>query len=105
MGLYQLLQQTHQSEWSVERLVQTYFQTQPLTPMPWTLHFCVGRHDRMALVETVYEMARIITNTTTEQDDGHRSMVTVLNDCDHAVPMEAPRAWRQDIINFLKQDE
>jgi 3-oxoadipate enol-lactonase len=83
-GLLALLEQTHDPEWSVERMTQRFTGIQPG-------HLCVGQDDRFATLEQVSLLA---------QDLGWQHSVLPGG---HAVPMEQPRPWRDNLLAFLRE--
>ena len=53
----------------------------------------------MSNVKQALELARVL-----QSDDGNTNMkdiYRVIDGCGHAVPMEAGRLWREDVLDFL----
>ena len=55
---------------------------------------CVGELDEMAPVENAKELAELL----------NLESPTILEGCGHAVTTEAPREWRNDVLQFLSDD-
>jgi pimeloyl-ACP methyl ester carboxylesterase len=88
-GLMALLEQTHtmDDEWSVESMASRISHT-------IKGHACVGSLDHaMAPVSQVEKLCEAL----------NWRAPTVLEGGGHAVPMEQPRQWRNDVMDFLNQ--
>lgn len=110
-GLLALLEQTHNEEWSVASMVDRLLQQQTATSSP-NIHLCVGDQDRMATISDVLQLSGTLYNDfapfrlySLGEEDFKDAHVTIVKGCGHAVPMEAPAAWRRDVLNFLDKDE
>ena len=95
-GLYQLLQQAHHNdddeneEWSVPAMAQKLVQGTNNNYCKIDGRLLVGREDLMAPWDRVQILAQEL-----------QWPVTVIPDVGHAVPLEAPRAWREDVLQHL----
>ena len=58
----------------------------------------VGSNDKMASPDQVLRLAQLLgTQDESKQDNCCR----VVENCGHAVPFEAMRLWREDVIKYL----
>jgi pimeloyl-ACP methyl ester carboxylesterase len=95
-GLLALLEQTHTDEWSVENMVRRISDSE-YGVKATKIRLCVGRDDRIAPLNSVLSLAK----TFGMAPDDPISSVSVLDNCGHAVPIEASRVWRQNILQFI----
>jgi len=93
-GLRALMEQAHPEEgpWSVAWMAQRLKENDNSSIQAGRL--LVGQEDRMAPVDQVQALAAELG-----WDNNHA--VSVVPGVGHAVPMEAPRAWREDLLGFL----
>ena len=100
-GLLALLEQTHSltdddddDEWTTRAMAERLCNDNTNTNIRGQL--CVGSLDwHMAPIEQVRELSDIL------QWQG--SSPVVIPDCGHAVPMEQPRVWRKQMLDFLNE--
>lgn len=90
-GLWKLMQQTHDSfdEWSVPNMTQQIRDYRFNNKLP-SVRLCVGELDEMASIEQVFQLAKRL--------GCENECVTVISGSGHACPLEAPRAWRLDVL-------
>lgn len=96
-GLLALLEQTHQEEWSVAVMAEKLRKNgaaRSTTPSTIAVHLCAGSDDRLSSVSQVLQLATSLGRNL-------NSDVTLVQGCGHAVPVEAPRTWRQSVMQFL----
>jgi pimeloyl-ACP methyl ester carboxylesterase len=86
-GLLKVLEQTHKDGWHVEQMVDEL-----LTVNPSRIRLLVGADDRFATVDQVSAL----------RDRLQRSSFASAPGCGHAVPLEAPKKWRTDVMTFLE---
>jgi pimeloyl-ACP methyl ester carboxylesterase len=92
-GLLALLEQAYTDDWSVENMTRKAVHEGICLPQ---IRLCVGQDDRMSPAESVLELAEALGLSA---ERSCRS-VTIVENCGHAVPLEAPRIWRQRIEEF-----
>jgi pimeloyl-ACP methyl ester carboxylesterase len=98
-GLLSLLEQTHTDEWSVGNMAARLMSASDVaTPK---IQLCVGRDDRMASLDGVLSLAETLGLAS----DYPGSSIAIIDGCGHAVPMEAPRLWRQSILRFIENSD
>ena len=121
-GLLQIIEQAYEHEndtahpWSVAHMVQQIAASSSMHHHhTGRIQFqcMVGELDVLSLPPNVHELAAALrrkpdatttTNTTIHNDDHHIDtpiVVVVVPQVGHAVPMEAPRKWRDDVQAFL----
>lgn len=93
-GLLALLEQTHAAEWSVKSMAQRMSESGVKTTK---IQLCVGRDDRIAPLDGVLSLEKALGIASNDLS----SSVAVVDNCGHAVPMEASRVWRQSILQFI----
>jgi pimeloyl-ACP methyl ester carboxylesterase len=93
-GLLALLEQAYTDDWSVASMTQKAADEGRIR-LP-QIRLCVGQDDRMSPVESVLELAEALGLSS---ESGCRS-VSIVENCGHAVPLEASRIWRQSIVEF-----
>ena len=96
-GLRALMEQAHPEEgpWSVAWMAQRLKEnTNSNNSSIQAGRLLVGQEDRMAPVDQVQALAA-------ELGWDNNNEVSVVPGVGHAVPMEAPRAWREDLLGFL----
>jgi len=93
-GLKAILLQTHggEGQWtpaSMAEEMKGYVESYKLV---------VGSNDKMAPPDQVLRLAQLLgTQDESKQDNCCR----VVENCGHAVPFEAMRLWREDVIKYL----
>lgn len=92
-GLLALLEQAYTDDWSVASMTKKAAEEGIRLPQ---IRLCVGKNDRMAPAEGVLELAEALGLST----ESRCRSVTIVENCGHAVPLEAPRFWRQSIVEF-----
>jgi pimeloyl-ACP methyl ester carboxylesterase len=123
-GLSALLQQAEiddiQHPWHVANMAQrlrpytkTTTTTDNSTPAQPTIaiHVCVGEWDTMAPPSAAKKLCNSLmgyndnddstTGSTTMNHDPDPIHFTMIPKVGHAVPMEAPRLWRSNVLDFL----
>jgi pimeloyl-ACP methyl ester carboxylesterase len=85
ISLLALLEQTHHPEWIVETMAEKI-------PAPCNIQLQVGDEDRLVTVESVKVLCERLPC---------EASYSVVPSCGHAVPLESPRKWRDDVIQFL----
>ena len=88
-GLLALLEQAEVTDehdpWHVRSMAQRLDRT-------ISGHLCVGGLDVMAPPNETRQLCQLL---------GWNDEPTIIENCGHAVGMEAPRKWRDDVLNFL----
>lgn len=92
-GLLALLEQAYTDDWSVENMIRKAVHEGIRLPQ---IRLCVGQDDRMSPAESVLELAEALGLSA---ESACRS-VSIVENCGHAVPLEASRIWRQSIEEF-----
>lgn len=93
-GLLALLEQAYADDWSVASMAHRAAGDGVHMPQ---IRLCVGQDDRMAPEESVLELAEALGLTS----ENGCSLCTIVENCGHAVPLEAPRIWRQSVVEFI----
>ena len=107
-GLRAILMQTHDNngEWSPASMAQR-IQQQSSNKSELSIESCrivVGSEDKMANPNQAYQLAKILSrNTKNKEEDDDDSIYKVIEGCGHAVPMEAMRLWREDVLQYLNR--
>eukprot|EP00984_Skeletonema_dohrnii_P011254 scaffold4476_cov120-Skeletonema_dohrnii-CCMP3373.AAC.3 len=94
-GLKAILLQTHggEGQWtpaSMAEEMKGYVESYRLV---------VGSNDKMASPDQVLRLAQLLGKQ--EGSKGETHYYRVVEDCGHAVPFEAMRLWREDVIKYL----
>ncbi|KAL7550528.1 hypothetical protein ACHAWF_013745 [Thalassiosira exigua] len=99
-GLRAILMQTHghegQNPWTPAAMAQRIQSTKAIE----SCRIVVGSQDKMAHPMQALRLAKIL-DTSVEKED---SIYKVMEGCGHAVPMEAMRLWRGDLLDFLNKE-
>ena len=95
-GLSALLSQTHggQGQWTPASMAER------MKGSVESYKLVVGSNDKMASPDQVLRLVQLLGKEEEEnkQDD---SCFKVVENCGHAVPFEAMRLWREDVIKYL----
>ena len=95
-GLAAILHQTHhasrEDQWHTASISERIAATKK-----FDMRLVVGEHDILASPTEVQNLADILFG-----DYGNKATVTVIPNSGHAVPIEQPRLWRNDLISFLR---
>jgi len=59
----------------------------------------VGSNDKMASPDQVLRLAQLLGRHEESKEETH--YYRVVENCGHAVPFEAMRLWREDVIKYL----
>jgi len=90
-GLLALITQTRNDpEWSVERMIPKLLLL--TTTMSRRIHLCGGQDDLIALPHSAHELARDL-----------QCHLSIIPGCGHSVPLEAPKQWRDNVLDFFKE--
>ena len=104
-GLLALITQSRSDpEWSVERMIPKLLlflsssssssSSSSFGPIDTAtsrhIHLCVGQDDLIAVPHSVHELARDL-----------QCNLSIVPDCGHSVPLEAPKLWRDNVLDFL----
>ncbi|KAL7440900.1 hypothetical protein ACHAXM_007531 [Skeletonema potamos] len=94
-GLRAILMQTHggEGQWTPASMAEQ---------MKGSVDFklVVGSQDKMASPEQVFRLAQLLEQHD-EIKDKEDECYKVIENCGHAVPFEAMRLWREDVIKYL----
>ena len=107
-GLRAILMQTHDNdgEWSPASMALRIRQQQSSNKSELSIESCrivVGSEDKMANPNQAYQLAKILSRNAKNKEDDDDSIYKVVEGCGHAVPMEAMRLWREDVLQYLNR--
>lgn len=64
------------------------------------IRLVVGENDILATPKEVQNLAKILSSGNDE--NGEKTVVSIIPNSGHAVPIEQPRLWRNDLLSFLR---
>ena len=94
-GLSAILLQTHggEGQWTPASMAER------MKGSVESFKLVVGSNDKMASPDQVLRLAQLLG--TEEENKQDNSCYKVVENCGHAVPFEAMRLWREDVIKYL----
>jgi len=94
-GLKAILLQTHggEGQWTPASMAEE------MKGSVESYKLVVGSNDKMAPPDQVFRLAQLLG--TQDESKGETHYYRVVENCGHAVPFEAMRLWREDVIKYL----
>ena len=102
-GLAAILYQTHYTDnnpWHTASIAERIAAVAKSKSSNNNIRLLVGENDILATPNEVQNLANILSSR--ENDNDKKTAVCVIPNSGHAVPIEQPRLWRNDLLSFLR---